>query len=181
MFTRITVFVPPVEFRLLFWIGHYFRSPSLALLALQKRYGPLRDRHITTASAGLYASHGGNRCSIGYKRIEPLPQARRLVLITPSLASKSFVHHLTTSIWQLHACRAAFAPSVTAIVAAHTNAQQMLTSYLYLSFLVLSLLNLMPHANLCPHNSLMIRWVGRRLKQHAHRLFVEFHVRALES
>lgn len=116
------------KFRLLFWIGHYFRLPSLALLALQKRYGPLRDRHITTTSAGLYASHGGNRCPISYKRIEPLPQARRLVLIMPSLTSKSFVHYLTTSIWQFYACGAAFTPSVTAIAAAHTNAQQMLTS-----------------------------------------------------
>lgn len=169
------------KFRPLFWIGHYFRLPSLALLALQKRYGPLRDRHITTASVGLYASHGGGRCPIGYKRIEPLPQARRLVLIMPSLASRSFVHLLTTSIWQFYACGAAFTPSVTAIVAAHTNAQQMLTSRPYLSFLALGLLNLMPHAHLCPHNSLMIRWVGCRLKQHAHRLFVELHVRAFES
>ena len=116
---------------------------------------------------------------IGYKRIEAL-KLDPLILIMPSLASRPFVHHLTTSIWQFYTCGAAFTPSVTAIATAHTNAQQMLT-YPCLSFLALHLLNLTPHAYLCPHNSLMIRRVGRRLKQYAHWLFVEFHVCAFES
>ena len=60
-------------------------------------------------------------CPVGYKRIEAL-KLDPLILIMLSLASRPFVHHLTTSIWQFYTCGAAFTPSVAAIATAHTNA-----------------------------------------------------------
>jgi len=83
------------------------RSPCRISASLQKRYGPLRDRYITPASAGLYASHGGNRCPIGYKRIEPLPQARRLALnnaITCIEVIRTLSYYVNMTVLCLRSC-----------------------------------------------------------------------------